>query len=87
MIVRCRNLPHLLPPKTLRGFPGACRAKPKTLRQGGGLRYRWRDANGDILEWDYQHGTRERYDSFGRHLGEFDPNDGRALNQPIKPGG
>jgi hypothetical protein len=65
--------------------------KPKTLRQGGGgLRNRWRDPNGDILEWDYQHGTLERYDSLGRHLGEFDPNEGRALkpadtNRRIEP--
>nr|WP_238474201.1 colicin E3/pyocin S6 family cytotoxin [Pseudomonas cavernicola] len=29
--------------------------------------------NGKIYEWDYQHGTLEKYDKHGKHLGEFDP--------------
>ncbi len=29
----------------------------------GGLRRRWRDPDGVIYEWDYQHGTVEVYDA------------------------
>jgi hypothetical protein len=45
---------------------------------GGKKRARWIDSDsGDILEWDYQHGRIERYNDKGKHLGEFDPNDGK----------
>jgi hypothetical protein len=43
------------------------------------LRKRWRDDDGKIYEWDYQHGTVEVYDSSGRHLGEYDPVNGRQI--------
>jgi hypothetical protein len=33
-----------------------------------------------IYEWDYQHGTVERYDRLGRHLGEFDPGTGVLIS-------
>ncbi len=69
------------PPRDLPAFPNARRVKPKTpVRGGGGLRRRWRDINDDILEWDSLHGTIERYDSLGRHLGEYDPNTGAQLS-------
>lgn len=66
-------------PRLLEGFPDAKRIKPKTVFAGG-LRPRWRDANGDILEWDARHGRVERYNAQGRHLGEFDPDDGKRLS-------
>jgi hypothetical protein len=70
----------VIPPKTLPGFPGAVKVKPKTPRQGGGLRARWRDqATGRILEWDYQHGAVEVYDAKGAHIGEFNPDTGQQL--------
>jgi hypothetical protein len=48
--------------------------KSKTPRPGGrGRRRRWKDDDGTILEWDYQHGTVEVYNPRGRHIGEFDP--------------
>ena len=31
-------------------------------------------------EWDSQHGTVEKYDKKGRHLGEFDPDTGKPTN-------
>lgn len=31
---------------------------------------------GFIYEWDRQHGTVEKYNKRGKHLGEFDPNTG-----------
>lgn len=74
-----RRAGPFLPPEDdlLPGFPGAVRVRAKTSRQGGGgLRRRWRDGDGTILEWDYQHGTVEAYDRRGRHLGEFDPSTG-----------
>ena len=43
------------------------------------LRKRWRDDDGKIYEWDYQHGTVEVYDSWGRHVGEYDPVTGRQI--------
>lgn len=61
----------------LPGFPDAQHSRPKTPDQGGGgLRKRWKASQGNILEWDSQHGTVEKYDKRGRHLGEFDPRTG-----------
>lgn len=64
--------PHVAPPDRLPGFPGARRVKPKT-RTASGMRARWKDDEGMIYEWDYRHGTVEKYDARGRHQGEFDP--------------
>lgn len=48
-----------------------CRPKQ---RYSGGIRKRWINDDGCILEWDYQHGKVEKYSKNGRkHLGEFDP--------------
>jgi hypothetical protein len=67
-------------PKDLAGFPGTRRVKPKTKLHGGeGLRKRWVDDHGGVYEWDSQHGTVERYDKRGRHLGEFDAKTGEQL--------
>ncbi len=74
---------HKVPPKVLPGFPNAVNVKPKTHRPGGGLRNRWKDVNGDILEWDYRHGAVERYDPQGRHLGEYDADTGVCLKPPV----
>lgn len=53
--------------------PGAQRVRAKTRVRGGGpKRTRWVDADGNIWEWDSQHGTFEKYDKRGRHLGEYD---------------
>src|SRR5690348_15791985 len=60
---------YVCPPRTLRAFPDAQRAKPKTPRPGGGLRCRWKDSARQIYEWDYQHGRVELY-AQGNHLGE-----------------
>ncbi|WP_409977848.1 colicin E3/pyocin S6 family cytotoxin [Bradyrhizobium sp. SZCCHNS2005] len=80
------------PPKTLPGFPQAKATKPKTPIDGTGnkLRKRWVDPDdGTIYEWDYLHGTVERYDRQGRHLGEYDQNgdkkQGPKRNRRIKP--
>ena len=70
------------PPKVLPAYPGARRARPKTPRPGGGLRARWRDDDECIYEWDYQHGTVERYDRHGRHLGEYNPATGHQVKRP-----
>lgn len=65
-------------PSNLPAFPKAARAKPKTpVQGGGGLRKRWKDpGTGEIYEWDSQHGTVEKYNKRGKHLGEFDPDTG-----------
>ncbi len=67
------------PPKGLPGFPDATPAKSKTPNGPGKLRKRWKTADGEILEWDYQHGKVEKYDKRGRHKGEFDPNTGEPV--------
>jgi murein DD-endopeptidase MepM/ murein hydrolase activator NlpD len=69
------------PPGKLAAFPNATYAKPKTpVQNGGGLRKRWKDGKTkEIFEWDYQHGTVEKYNSRGKHLGEFDPTTGKQL--------
>ena len=60
---------------------GFRRVRRKTpLRRGGGLRPRWRDAKGNLYEWDYQHGTLEKYNKRGMHLGEYDPLTGVLLS-------
>jgi hypothetical protein len=46
----------------LPAFPSARKVRGKTWFAGG-LRRRWRTADGLILEWDYQHGTVEAYDA------------------------
>jgi YD repeat-containing protein len=68
---------YVPPPSDLAAFPDATRVSSKTPVGGGrGLRRRWKDLDGKIYEWDYQHGRVELYDKRGRHLGEFDPQTG-----------
>lgn len=63
-----------IPPGILPGFPGAERVR----RRGG--RARWKDTNGDILEWDYQHGEIEKWNKRGtKHKGSFDPDTGEPI--------
>lgn len=60
-------------PSALPAFPNAKWARPKTQVQSGGKqRPRWIGEDGTIYEWDFQHGTVEKYNKRGRHLGEFD---------------
>ncbi len=70
------------PPKYgLPAFPeaGSGAYNPKSKR------WRWKLPNGDILEWDKQHGEVERYDRTGKkHKGAFDPNSGEQVKDPIK---
>ena len=68
---------------TLPGFPGAHKSRAMTPRSGGGRRSRWKTDDGTIIERDYLHDTVEVYDASGRrHLGDFDPWDGRQIGQP-----
>jgi len=70
-------------PETPKGFPDAKAVRRKTSVQGGGgLRKRWVDGEGNILEWDSRHGAIEKYDGRGRHLGEFDPETGAQTKPP-----
>ena len=75
----------VLPPRALPAFPNAKKAPSKTsVSGGGGVRKRWKDDDGTIYEWDYAHGTIEKYDRRGHHQGEFDPNNGNRL-KPASP--
>ena len=65
-------------PTVLPGFPGAERIKSKSQRR------RWANPNGDILEWDSQHGEVEVYTGKGKHKGAYDPETGKP--KPNKPG-
>ena len=40
------------------------------------MRKRWKDEEGNIYEWDSQHGAVEKYNRRGVHLGEFDATTG-----------
>ncbi|POA36737.1 colicin E3/pyocin S6 family cytotoxin [Pseudomonas sp. GW456-12-1-14-TSB6] len=68
-------------PDVLPAFPDARIVGRKTSVQGGGAkRKRWKTSKGLILEWDSMHGTVEKYDARGKHLGEFDPNTGEPTS-------
>ena len=69
---------YVPPPQNLPAFPDAVRVRRKNNR------VRWQDSDGNIYEWDYQHGRVEKYDRRGRHLGEFDPNTGEQT-KPADP--
>jgi hypothetical protein len=64
-------------PKVLKGFPNARLGK----RMAG--RKRWINQNGDILEWDSQHGDVEVYDKRGNHKGSADPETGQMTKPPV----
>ncbi|MGQ4618115.1 colicin E3/pyocin S6 family cytotoxin [Nocardia sp. R7R-8] len=63
-------------PNNLPAFPKAKRSKSL------GRRRSWVDDEGNIYEWDYQHGAVEKYSRNGRHLGEYDPNTGEQTKPP-----
>ncbi|MDA2811048.1 colicin E3/pyocin S6 family cytotoxin [Nocardiopsis sp. RSe5-2] len=70
-------------PSSLSAFPNAKKAKAKTSVQGGGKkRARWKDDKGNIYEWDYQHGTVEKYNKRGKHQGEYDATTGEQTKPP-----
>lgn len=71
---------HPPPSLPIPGFPDLRRVAPKTPFPGG-LRARWKDGQGNIYEWDYRHGALEKYDSRGRHLGEWEPSTGERLKE------
>ncbi|WP_206539647.1 colicin E3/pyocin S6 family cytotoxin [Nocardiopsis halophila] len=72
-------------PSSLSAFPKAKKVKPKTSVQGGGKkRARWKDDQGNIYEWDYQHGTVEKYNKRGKHQGEYDATTGEET-KPADP--
>lgn len=77
---------HYTPaPNSLPGIPDAKPVKRKTpVQGGGGLRKRWKDANGNIYEWDSQHGDLEKYNKNGQHQGSIDPDTGEQTKPPVK---
>ena len=68
-----------IPPATLPAFPGARRVR------GKGPRATWKDADGNTYEFDRQHGTVEKYDSRGRHQGDYNTETGDQVG-PADPG-
>ena len=64
-------------PVNLPGFPDAFPVRGKTpVQGGGGIRKRWKGADGKIYESDSQEGAVEKYNKQGKHLGQFDPETG-----------
>jgi hypothetical protein len=73
------------PDQAPKAFPNLRSVKRKTLVQGGqAKRKRWKDNDGNIFEWDSRHGTLEKYNNNGVHMGEFDPDSGVQLKQKNK---
>ena len=72
---------YIPPPKNgLPGFPdgGKGSYNPKSGR------WRWKLPDGDILEWDKQHGDVERYDKSGKkHKGSYNPDTGEQVKDPV----
>ncbi|PSH60781.1 hypothetical protein CU100_07570 [Phyllobacterium endophyticum] len=54
----------------IKGIPDLTKTDPKNDRK------RFKDKDGNIYEWDYQHGTLEKFNKRGKHLGEYDPQTG-----------
>jgi hypothetical protein len=77
-ITAIHRIPPLFPP----GFPLARKVQGKTWFSGG-LRRRWLNDDGIILEWDYLHGSLEAYDARGHHIGEFDPVSGVRIGPAV----
>lgn len=76
---------YIPPPNHLPAFPDLRAVRRKTPVQGGGaLRKRWKDQTGNIFEWDSRHGTLEKYDARGNHVGEFDSVSGEQI-KPADP--
>jgi hypothetical protein len=72
-------------PTSLLAFPEAKQAHGKTRIQGGGkTRPRWKDHAGNIYEWDFRHGTIEKYNKRGVHLGEYNADTGMQT-KPADP--
>lgn len=69
------------PPEDLPSFPDAFKVRGKTPMFRGKTRRRWKRQDGSILEWDYQHGRVEMYNSHGKHLGEYDPDTGAKIGE------
>ena len=67
------------PPKDIKDvFPNAENSSNKNQRK------RWIDGvNGDIYEWDYQHGDIEIYDKRGKHKGSINPKT-KKQKPPVK---
>jgi hypothetical protein len=76
------RMAYIPPPGNLPGISGAERVRPKTWVSGR-KRPRWIDTDGNIYEWDLQHGRLERYDRRGNHTGEFDHTTGRQISDPV----
>jgi hypothetical protein len=53
-----------------------------TRVKGLSERKRWKDADGNVYEWDSQHGKLEKYNKPGKHMGEFD----HVTGEQTKPG-
>ena len=64
------------PPRRLPGFPGA-------IKVPGKGRARWKSPDGDILEWDSQHGDVEVYNKRGKHKGSANPDTGKMTKDPV----
>ncbi|WP_063713310.1 colicin E3/pyocin S6 family cytotoxin [Nocardia tenerifensis] len=64
-----------------RGYP---KARP-VKKVGPRYRQRREDSDGNLYEWDYQHGAMEKYSKNGKHLGEYDANSGEQ-NKPPEAG-
>ena len=55
------------------------RSRPKSEK----LYEKFSEWESNIYEWDFQHGTVERYDRSGIHTGEFDPKSGRRISEAV----
>ncbi len=65
-------------------LPDLRKETPKTpVKGGGGLSARWTDKDGNIYEWDSQHGEMELYDKQGKHKGAYNPKTGET-KPPVK---
>ncbi|VVH51694.1 hypothetical protein BPUTSESOX_160, partial [uncultured Gammaproteobacteria bacterium] len=72
-------------PEDIKGIPNLKEVRKKTFVQGGGnKRARYEDKKGNIYEWDYRHGTLEKYNKRGKHLGEYNPKTGKQLKPANK---
>ena len=73
---------YIPPPDRLQGIPSAERVRPKSA-VAARRRAQWVDNDGNIYEWDYQHGDLEAFNPARPTYWVIDPRTGRRIKKAV----